>query len=233
MPEQIELRLDNIRKNVARMGELVTDMVRQACESACYSNGQLAKKVVESDDLVDGIELEITRDVIVTTMRHSPVAKDLLFLSATLGVIGELEKAGDDAAKLARRVAKLSGSFPVELRTPLMELGEEVRVMFARVLRLYLDYDDALAQEIIDQDQEIDRLYKHARAELIQRMSEDPEQARQLMRSTSVFHALEHIADHSVEIAKRLQLYCGGRAAEMFMTEPPPPAPHSTEPISE
>jgi phosphate transport system protein len=197
--------ITGIRSTVVAMGSQVADMVRVAVDAACQTNPELASVAVSMDDKVDHYEDEVIRNVVIATMRMSPVASDLRLLTATLGVVGEIEKAADDAVKLARRAAKLSGQFPGEMKFDLAQLGEEVRVALGKAIKLYVEYDEALADEIINFDAEIDLHWKNARAKLVQLIKEQPERTREFIRVIDCFHSLEHAADRAVDIAKRLK----------------------------
>lgn len=206
--EATDATLADIRHDVARMSEVVSDMIRLACDTACQVNSESAAKVLAMDDEVDNLQNQIIDKVCIATMRIQPVATDLKFLAATLGVVGEIEKAGDDAVKLTRRATKLTGQFPAELKRDLAELGEKSRLAFVKALKLYLDYSDELAQEVIEFDHEIDRHFKSVRAQVVELLREqDPERTRHLIRVIDAFHCLEHAADHAVEIAKRLRMH--------------------------
>lgn len=206
-----DAQMAEIRKAVLQMGDTVVDMIRLACDAVCQSDVKLANKVVELDDLVDNLESETVQVAIVTLMRQAPVATDLLELTAVFGILTEIEQAGDDTVKLARRTIKLTGQFPAELKVDMSELGERTRQIFAGALRLFMDFSPDLAAETIAADKEIDQMYKQARNRVISMIQTYPDRARSFVRVIDTFHALEHVADHAVEIAKRLQTHRGQR----------------------
>lgn len=201
-----------IREVVMRMAGMVEEMIRLACDAACQSDPEIANRVVAMDDEVDRLESEIIRSLIVTQMRFAPVANDLRLITATYGVVTEIEQAADDAVKLARRSIKLTTQFPAELKKDLAQLGEATRVYFAKALKLYLDYSDELAEEIVQDDAGIDMLYKETRGKVFDMMQQDPTRVRAFVRVIDAFHSLEHVADHAVEIAKRLRAHVGSAA---------------------
>ena len=133
-------KLNEIRNEVVRMGTDALEMVRMAVEATLSNDMQLCESVITADDSVDSLERSIYTKTVVIVMQESPVANDLRMLVATLGVVSEIEKAADDAVKLARRARKLQHAFPSEMRRALMELGEVARVQFSSSLRLYADY---------------------------------------------------------------------------------------------
>jgi phosphate transport system protein len=206
-------RLEEIRSDILRMGAVAGDMVRLAVEATVNGDIELARQVVAMDDEVDNLEVSTINKTVLTFAMEAPVASDLRLLVATLGVIGEIEKVGDDAVKLSRRARKLTGHFPAEMRRALLEMGESVRQTFAASIRLYTDYDGEHAQQIIASDEEIDGQYVKARDYLFELIQKSPHDTAQLVRTIEAFHALEHVADHAVEIAYRLQLHYGTQAA--------------------
>ncbi len=199
-------KLDEIRNEVVRMGTDALEMVRMAVEATLTSDMQLCETVITADDSVDSLERSIYTKTVIIVMQESPVANDLRMLVATLGVVSEIEKAADDAVKLARRARKLQHAFPSEMRRALMELGEIARRQFSSALRLYADYDRGLANEIIHADEMVDRLYSKAREDLLGLLEQNRDASEDLVRSIDAFHALEHVADHATEIARRLRL---------------------------
>ena len=207
-----EERLLAIRGQVIAMGNLAHDMVRKASESVITGNPSLANEVIRDDDVVDAAERQTTLETIMLVMQESPVGSDLRFLVSTLGVVGEIEEVADDAVKLARRSIKLGSNFPSSMKVQLSDLSEIARRQLASAVRLYADFDAELAQSIIDTDDEVDSAYSKARDELLGILKLDPTDAKGLVRAIEVFHALEHVSDGAVAIAKRMQL----------IDEPPP-----------
>jgi|CXWL01.1.fsa_nt_gi phosphate transport system protein len=205
-------QLAEIQQHVVHMGQCVEEMIRNACTAIVNSDVELAKQVIEQDDVVDRLEEQTVNLVIRVLMRQAPVATDLRWLTATFGVVSEIEQAADDVVKLSRRLIKMSGQFPIELKVDLSELGELTRLCFGRALKLCVEYSDELAETIIDADQEIDVRYKNARTKLTEMVQLRPDRTRDFIRVIASFHALEHIADHAVEIAKRLKVHMSDSA---------------------
>ena len=188
------------------MGGEANEMVRLAVEATLNGDLEIAKRVIDSDDRVDEFERNAVNKTVLAVMQESPVAADLKFLVSTLGVVGEIEKVGDDAVKLARRASKLSGQFPSELRVALLELGEASRRSFNLSLRLYSEYSREMAKEIIEGDVQIDTAYSLSRNRVFALIRINPEATEHLVRTIEAFHALEHVADHAVSIAVRLRM---------------------------
>lgn len=198
--------LAEIHSDVIRMGNRANEMVKQAVDATLTDDANLAAQVVHADNEVDEMERALIQKAVLTVMREAPVAHDLRFLVSTLGVVGEIEKSADKAVKLARRVPKLSGRFPTEMKVSFQNLGEESRRAFAGALRLFSDYSDELADQVIRADEEIDRAYSEARNAVVKMIQSDPSSADHLIRTMEAFHTLEHVADHAVAIAVRVKM---------------------------
>ncbi len=198
-------RLAAISTEVVKMSQEAEAMVRLAVESILQNDPNLALQVIAADDEIDNWERKALHGAIATVMQESPVANDLRFLISTLGVVGEIESVADDAVKLARRSRKLVGVFPSSLKISFSEVSGMSRSMFNQAMKLYLDYSDELSQEIIDQDVDVDKAYSRARDQIYEMIKADPVSTEHLIRAIESFHALEHVADRAVAIAKRMR----------------------------
>lgn len=205
--QRVDDRHKSIQADVLRMGGIAGDMVRLAVEAVISGDIEQARRVIEMDDEVDDLEKETLNATVLAVGLEAPVASDLRLLVCTLGVIGEVEKIADDAVKLARRSTKLTGHFPAELKLALHQLGEEARRLFASAMRLYVEYTPELAHDIVAGDEAVDGHYVQARNRVFDLIRENPVETEHLVRTIEAFHALEHVADHAVEIARRLRMH--------------------------
>ena len=98
------------------------------------------------------------------------------------------------------------------MKVKLSDVSEVARRQLASAIRLYADFDPELAASIIATDDEVDSAYSKARDELLELLKSAPNDAKSFVRAIEVFHALEHVSDGAVAIAKRMQL----------IDEPPP-----------
>jgi phosphate transport system protein len=205
--EAFNQTLEQIKADVVRMGATAERMVEIAVEAAITEDVELAKQVLPMEIEVDAMEKDILERVVITVGLESPVARDLLRLKSTLGVIAEIEKAGDDACKLARRSMKLTVDFPEPLKELLLNMGSEARSQFRNSVMLYSEFSTEAADGLVMSDESIDQKFKASRRAIVEMMAEQPDNVRQLLRCFEIFHALEHIADHAVYIAKSLKLF--------------------------
>jgi phosphate transport system protein len=197
--------LRTLEADAIRMGSLVLQMVVISTRIAIDDDDSLTAKVIEWEAEVDGVERDLVERVIVTLATESPVAGDLLLLTATLFLVNELEKIADEATKLASRVQKLHGEFPFEMKDLLQEMSKLAQGNLSDSLRLYSQYSDAAARAIIAKDDDVDRTFKTSRNLVLGMIQHDPQKTRQLLRCLEIFHALEHVSDRAADIARRLR----------------------------
>jgi phosphate transport system protein len=207
MPIRYQQELHQIERDVVTMGSHAGEMVRLAVRSAIERDAVLAHSVVAMDDALDRMELATTEHIVTTILRESPVANDLLYLTSMLGIISDIEKVGDDATKLARRVSKLGGEFPTELRRALSDIDKKARENLGMALRLCCEYNEEQALALVAADDTVDMAYKDSRDAVMELMRANPENLRQLVRTNDLFRAIEHVSDRAVDIAKRLRRF--------------------------
>lgn len=217
--ERFDHDLESLRKIIVRMGETVVAMTDLAVRGSLGDDEESLKQVRLMDDELDIQEMEAMNMIVSIIMREAPVASDLKLLTSTLSIVGELEKAGDDAEKLASRIAKIGENFPADLKDGLFELSASAQNSIAASIQLYLEYDNELAEKILAADEDIDSGYKQARSDMLQRISDQPNMTKALYRAIEIFHAVEHVADHAVEITKRLRVHHYGREVRQRMLE--------------
>jgi phosphate transport system protein len=207
MSRKLDDSLHHVLDHVVRMGSLAHNMVELAVQSVFSETQALYDEVTKLEAELDKGERDGNQMVLELAVLQSPVAQDLLFLTSTLVILGEIERTGDDAYKLARRSSKLTVPFPEDLKELLVETDRRARANFLQAISLISSYDSAKASELIKMDQGVDNAYKASRRALLEKMVEEPDDKRQFFRVSEMFHALEHVSDHAVNIAKTLQLF--------------------------
>ncbi|MBN8690208.1 MAG: hypothetical protein J0L72_05380 [Armatimonadetes bacterium] len=204
--KEFDAQVEEVRHLLREMGDTVCKMTLDAVEGAVGDDPELLDQVAAQDLEVDALESRIMEQVFRLIVLQAPVASDARLLTSTISIVGELEQAGDDAVKLARRAKKIGGNFRDDLRAPLGALAESVVQMISDAVELYEDYNEERAIAIVQADEMIDSAYKKARKRIMELANEDSAM-REMFRTIEIFHALEHVADHAVEIAKRLQVF--------------------------
>lgn len=202
-------RLHEIEQSIVQMGNRVSDMLTAAIKATSTHDRNLARQVIGADNEIDQLEEDVLRDTCLLVMQEAPVATDLRRLTATLGIVGEIEKYGDDAVKLARRSIKVGDRFKAELIGDLVQLGTQTNFVLGSAIRLYTGYDPEIVNEVRAYEARVDQEVKSVRNRIFKMIEENPPEAEALIRTLSIFQACEHAADHAVAMVDRLQMHYG------------------------
>jgi phosphate transport system protein len=203
---QFDAELSGISTRVLEMGGLVESQVAQAIYALTNFSGETASQVLAQEERVNAMEVEIDRDLSTIIARRQPTARDLRLLIAVSKSIANLERVGDEAARIARTVQRLiNNGVSSRLRLPVADLAFESDLAIA-ILRKALDafarLDVERALEVLKQDDQIDREVDGLMRKLITYMMEDPRTISSGLDLLFVAKAIERIGDHAKNIAE-------------------------------
>ncbi|MDE2398216.1 MAG: phosphate signaling complex protein PhoU [Burkholderiales bacterium] len=203
---QFDAELSGISSRVLEMGGLVESQVAQAVYALGQFSGETASQVLQQEERVNQMELEIDRDLSAIIARRQPTARDLRLLIAVSKAIANLERVGDEAARIARTVQRLINTgVSSRLRLPVSDLAFEADLAIAQ-LRKALDafarLDTAKALEVLKQDDQIDREFDGLMRKLITYMMEDPRTISSSIDLVFVAKAIERVGDHAKNLAE-------------------------------
>jgi phosphate transport system protein len=208
MSTQFDAELSGISGRVLEMGGLVESQVVQAVKALTEFNGELADAVLAQEDRVNQMEVAIDRELSAIIARRQPTARDLRLLIAVSKSIANLERVGDEAARIARTVQRLINTgVSTRLRLPVSDLGFEAELAIAQ-LRKALDafarLDTARALEVLKQDDQIDQEFDGLMRKLITYMMEDPRTISSSIDLVFVAKAIERVGDHGKNLAEAI-----------------------------
>ena len=203
---QFDAELAGISNRVLEMGGLVEAQVAQSIYALSHFSGETATQVQQQEERVNQMEMEIDRDLSAIIARRPPTARDLRLLIAISKAIANLERVGDEAARVARVVQRLVGH-GVNTRLPVGDLAFEADLALAQ-LRKALDafarLDTARALEVLKQDDQIDREFEGLLRKLITYMMEDPRTISASIDLVFVAKAIERVGDHAKNLAEAI-----------------------------
>jgi len=208
-----DTELEGIRSKVLLMGGMVETMFLDAMTCFRIGNMERAERVVAEDANVNQLEVQLDDQCSHLIVKRQPTANDLRTVMATLKVITDLERIGDEAAKIARIAKALHGRGAVTLNH-----YEMVRTIATATSDLLHDALDAFARgdhkaalELIAQDAVIDHEYRSIMRNLITFMMEDPRTISAALDTMWVAKAIERIGDHAKNIAEYVIYVVEGR----------------------
>lgn len=208
LSSQFDTELSGISTRVLEMGGLVESQVAQAVHALSTFNVETAALVLHQEARVNQMEIEIDRDLSAIIARRQPTARDLRLLIAVAKVIANLERVGDEAARIARTVERLiNAGVSTRLRLPVSDVGFGAELAIAQ-LRKALDafarLDTERALEVLKQDDQIDQEFDGLLRKLITYMMEDPRTISSSIDLVFVAKAIERVGDHAKNLAEAI-----------------------------
>lgn len=205
---QFDAELSGISSRVLEMGGLVESQVARAVYALTNFASDVADEVQVNEVRVNAMEVEIDRDLSAIIARRQPTARDLRLLIAISKTIGNLERVGDEAARIARTVQRLMNSgISSRMRQPVGDISFEANLAIA-LLRKSLDafarLDSRQALEVIKQDNEIDIEFDGLMRKLVTYMMEDPRTISNSIDLVFVAKAIERVGDHAKNLAEQV-----------------------------
>jgi phosphate transport system protein len=205
---QFDAELSEISNRVLEMGGLVESQVAQAVYALTNFSGETASLVLERELRVNQMEVEIDRDLSAIIARRQPTARDLRLLIAISKTIGNLERIGDEATRIARTVQRLMNSgVSSRLRLPVADIAFGANLATAqlrKVLDAFARLDVARALEVLKQDDEIDKEFDGLLRKLITYMMEDPRTISSAIDLVFVAKAIERVGDHAKNLSEQI-----------------------------
>ncbi|MBU6459361.1 MAG: phosphate signaling complex protein PhoU [Proteobacteria bacterium] len=202
--KQFDADLEAVRSRVLKMGGLVEEQIVKAVEALTTGNIELAKQVQQQDHLVNGMEVAIDEDCNHIIARRQPTAGDLRMVMTVVKTITDLERIGDEAAKIARMTLTLYGSN--RLASPRFS---EIRLMSSQALEMLRTSLDAFARlevasavQVAKQDLQVDDEFKGLLRHLITFMMEDPRTISDSIDILFAAKAIERMGDHAKNMAE-------------------------------
>jgi phosphate transport system protein len=194
--------LEGLWGGVLMLAAVVEDALNRSVRALRDGRADLADEVRCDSSSVDRWEIRIERECLKVLALHQPVASDLRRVAAVLKISGDLERMGDLARHIAKRVRKLTDdplAFPVP--DPLETLAVRALVQVREGLDALTQCDADHARAVIAADSHVDRLYRVVLKELKQSIRTHPDRIDNWLRLINTARNLERIADHASNIA--------------------------------
>jgi phosphate transport system protein len=227
--KQYDNELEAIRSKVLLMGGIVETQFQDALACFRSSSPEKAAKVIADDSQVNQLEVQLDDACSHLIVRRQPTANDLRTVMATIKVITDLERIGDEATKIARTAKELHARGPVAIghfdmmRTISTVTGDMLHDALDAFARL--DGDQAL--RLIDKDAMVDHEFRTIMRSLITFMMEDPRTISSALDTLWVAKAIERIGDHAKNIAEYVIYVVEGK--DIRHTRPSQPSAGATQ----
>src|SRR5436190_4759474 len=208
MPEQTRTKfhehLQELEEQALGGLDLVIEQLDRVLEALEHQDVELATIVILDDDRLDGRYLEVHQGILSLLARQAPVAGDLRLVAALLHVIMHVERMGDQCVNIAKLIP-LSGHSPPtdpEIIQSIEQMGKLVRSQVAQAKQCFALRDAALAEDLVRQDAEINRLNRAIFARAVE-IGDDADRREWAAYMMLVARALERIGDNAVDIGEQ------------------------------
>ena len=202
--KQFDAELEAVRASVLKMGGMVEEQIINAVEALISGDMELAERVDENDHNVNGLEVAIDEDCTRIIARRQPTASDLRMVMMVVKTITDLERIGDEAAKIARMAKLIHQSERISMPrfSEVKYMADMVLDMLRKALDAFARLDATKTVEIARQDQQVDEEFRLNLRHLITYMMEDPRTISVFIDILFVTKAIERIGDHAKNMSE-------------------------------
>lgn len=194
--------LRELKAKILFEGELVQKAVQNAIAALLGRDSDLARRVIEDDDLINTKEVEIDEYCLKLLALRQPAARDLRFINTAIKINYDLERMGDMAVNVCERVLELNEEPQLKPYIDLPKIAEITQVMVKESLEAFVREDLSLAWKVTKDDEKVDQLTEQIFRELLTYMSEDLKTISRATRLLFITKYLERLADHAVNISE-------------------------------
>jgi phosphate transport system protein len=202
--------ITRLRGLIGEMGGLAELSIAEAMEALVNGREDLAEKVRQRDKRIDMLEGEVDRLAVRVIALRAPMADDLREVIAALKIAGVLERIGDYAKNIAKRVGHIHGRRGFEPLTLLPAMADIAAGMVHDVLTAYAARDPRASAEIIERDAKVDAFYDSIFRNLVSYMVENPATISTAAQLLFVARNLERIGDHATNVAEMVHYAATG-----------------------
>ncbi len=208
-------QLREVQEDLVNMTQAAKKMLQMAIESLQERNVEKAKEVIALDDIVDSYNLKIEEKCLRMIALQQPVAKDLRVIAAVMKIITDVERIGDysiDIAKFSIRLADKS------LFKPLIDIPKMAGIvikMLEETSATFIQKDLNVVQKVVEDDDQVDALYRSIHEEVVTYIEKDPSVTRQAIWILMIARYLERIGDHITNITERIYYMETGEMIEL------------------
>ena len=202
--------IGRLRGLISQMGGLAEDAIANAMKALQRNDIALAREVRAADKQIDAIEAEVERLAVQIIALRAPMAIDLREVVAALKIAGVVERIGDYAKNIAKRVPMIESEYRIEPISILPAMGRMASEMVHDVLDAFAARDFEKAMRVVDSDAALDDFYDSIFRTLVTYMVENPKTVSQVAHLLFVAKNLERIGDHATNVAEMVYFAATG-----------------------
>ena len=200
-----------LKDKLLTMASYAEAAVNQAIKALVDRDDALAQRVKDGDTTLDQYEIELDDICINLLALKTPMASDLRLITVAMKFTQNLERVGDEATKMAKRVLDLNREPALKPLVDIPRMAALATDMLKNALDAFVRGDAVLARAIIPRDAEVDALNKQLHRELISYMIEDQQNITRCLHLMVISKSLERVADHAKNLAEEIIYLLEGR----------------------
>ena len=194
--------LQQLKEKILKMGSLVEDALKSSVQALVERDNAIAVRVIDSDRIINTLDVEIDEESIRLIALRQPMAGDLRFITTAMKITTDMERMGDLAVNIAERALELNDEPILKPYIDIPRMREIAQGMTRDALDAFVRKDKKLATDVIMRDDEVDDLKHEVLQELAFFMAQDPTTVSRAMKISFVAQYLERLADHATNIAE-------------------------------
>lgn len=194
--------LENLNLDLVRMASAVEKSIDQSILALKNKDIELAKKVVEEDDIIDDMNAEIEAKCIRLIATQQPLAKDLRLITSILKMITDLERIADQSADISELMLKIKEENYIKPLIDVPRAADVAREMVKEAIDAYVNKDIELAKKVCKKDEIVDEYYETILKDLQELMKKNPDYIGQGIILIQVAKYIERISDHATNLAE-------------------------------
>ncbi|MCK5059513.1 MAG: phosphate signaling complex protein PhoU [Candidatus Aminicenantes bacterium] len=202
MSVHLQRAIGSLMKQLIGLSAKVEESVKRAVQSLDEGDAELARKVIKDDEVIDRREIDIEEECLKIFALHQPVAIDLRYLVAVLKINNDLERIVDLAQNISIHTLRILEKPLLEKPADLRDIYNHVQSMLKRSIDAIVNLDAGVAEEILKEDDEVDRMHHQLSAEVLEAIKKNSDKAGTLIQYIHIIRHLERIADHITNIAE-------------------------------
>ena len=202
--------LDRLRALISQMGGLAEHSIRESMRCLAQRDLEGAKLIIADDKKLDALEIETERRAVQLIALRAPMAGDLRDVVAALKISGVVERIGDYAKNIAKRIPLIESVGKIEALSLMPEMARIATEMVHDVLNAFVNRDADAAVRVIERDQAVDDFYNSIFRTLLTFMMENPHNIGQSTHLLFIAKNVERVGDHATNIAEMVYFAATG-----------------------
>ena len=202
MERHFDEELKILKKELLRMADRAQEMVGLAVKSLVERDEEPSREVFRLEETVNRMEIDIEDSVLGFLALRQPAARDLRLLTAILKINNDLERVADQAVNISELALDLLKEPPLKPLIDIPKIAALAQRMVKNSLDAFVNQDPKLAQQVCEDDDEVDRINDQLFRELLAAIIEDPKRTKRAVDLILVSRNIERVADHATNISE-------------------------------